>query len=152
MMSRYRNWMRFVLACGALLLTAPLWAMPPQMGGGFGDGPGGELFFMERMAERLELSDEQRVQVQQLFDKQREESRPFVRTMVKQRNAMLKLMEGDVFDESAARKLVSKQSAAMTELAVIRVRGRFEMQKLLTPEQREKMQHQLKRRMGPEPE
>ncbi len=137
MMSRYRNWMRFALACGALLLTASLWAMPPQMGGGFGDGPGGELFFMERMAERLQLSDEQRVQVQQLFE---------------QRKAMRKLMEGDVFDESAARKLVSKQSAAMTELAVIRVRGRFEMQKLLTPEQREKMQHQLKRRMGPEPE
>lgn len=136
---------RFRLAGAGLLLGAVLsataWAMPPGFGGDLHGGPGSDLFHLERMAERLQLDDEQRGRLEALHERHREQARPYVRTLVKSRRAMKHLMKADTFDEAAVRAVAAEQSAAMTELAVIKARGRFEVREILTPEQRAKLRH-----------
>lgn len=128
------------LLLGAVLSTAA-WAMPPGFGGDFHGGPGSDLFHLERMAERLQLDDEQRGRLEALHERHREQARPYVRSLVKSRHAMKHLMKADTFDEGAVRAVAAEQGAAMTELAVIKARGRFEVREILTPEQHAKLRH-----------
>jgi protein CpxP len=94
---------------------------------------------MERMAEKLGLTAEQRSAAERLHEQAREQSRPYVEQLGEQRSSMRALMEAETFDEAAVRDLMSKKQAAKTELGVIHARTRFEFGKLLTPEQREKL-------------
>ncbi|MBK6660759.1 MAG: Spy/CpxP family protein refolding chaperone [Proteobacteria bacterium] len=110
---------------------------------GAGGGPrgpfGGDLFSTERLASELALSDAQRDAVEQLMDETRKQARPYVRTLMAQHKAMRALSESDSFDENAVRQQAAQGVAAMTELAVIHARGGFELRKLLTPAQRDKL-------------
>jgi len=124
-----------------VVLSAAAWAMPPAFGGDFHGGPGADLFHFERMAERLQLDDGQRGRLEALHERHREQARPYVRSLVKSRRAMKHLMKADTFDEGAVRAVAAEQGAAMTELAVIKARGRFEVREILTPEQRAKLRH-----------
>ena len=124
------------LASGLLLASSIAWAGPTDM-------PGGpfarELFSSERLANELNLSDSQRSAVENLMEETRKQARPHVRTLLAQRQAMRALTEAETFDEAAVRAQAAQGTGAMTELAVLHARSDFEMDKLLTPDQREKM-------------
>lgn len=121
---------------GLLSLSAWAWAGP-------GAGPGGpfgrDLFSAERFASELELSESQRSAVEQLMDNARKQARPHVRKLMEQHKAMRALSEGASFDEAAVRAQAAEGSSAMTELAVIHARNEFELRRLLTPAQRDKL-------------
>lgn len=125
-----------LLALGLLSLVASAWAGP----GGPPEGPfGHDLFSAERLASELDLTDAQRSAVDALMDRTRADARPYVRTLMAQHKAMRALSEAETFDESAVRSQAAQGVAAMTELAVIHARTGFELRKLLTPAQRDKL-------------
>lgn len=130
----------------ALLLLAAVACLPAQAAPGGHGGPGGpfggldrELFMQEHMAAELGLDDAQRAAVEKVIAASREQARPYVKQIIEQRRDMEALHDAETFDENAVRAHVAKNQAAMTELAVIHARTAFEVRKILTPAQREKM-------------
>jgi len=130
----------------ALLLLATFVCLPVHAAPGGHGGPGGpfggldrELFMQEHMAAELGLDDAQRAAVDKVITASRERARPYVKQLVEQRSDMDALHDAETFDENAVRAQVAKTQAAMTELAVIHARTAFEVRKILTPAQREKM-------------
>lgn len=131
----HRPWMLSLWLLGLLTLGTDAWA-----GAGGPQGPfGHDLFSAERLASDLELSDTQRAAVEQLMEETRKQSRSYVRTLMAQHKAMRALADAATFDEAAARNQAAQGTAAMTELAVIHARSGFELRKLLTAAQREKL-------------
>ncbi|MGE0483112.1 MAG: Spy/CpxP family protein refolding chaperone [Gammaproteobacteria bacterium] len=126
-------------ALALLIFLAPgAWAMPPfgaQPHGGFG----GDLFFIENMAQKLDLDDAQRQRIEALMAEQREQARPYVKTLVETRRDMRRTLKADTFDEAAVRAIAERQAKAMIEMEILRARGRHAMQQVLTPEQRQQM-------------
>lgn len=104
------------------------------------EGPGGPF---ERLADILDLSDEQRRQIEEIRSAERTRTEEFRRQHDEARDAIEKLTSSAKFDESAVRTLAGKQSAAATELIVAQARTRNQIYALLTPEQR-----QLAERIG----
>ena len=142
---------RATLTAVILAAAGMVAAVPASAGGhGFHGGFGHDLYRMERLADKLDLSDAQRADFQRISDQSREQARPYVRQMIEQHKAMRKLMESDTFDEAAVRALAERGEAATTELAVIRARSAFEIRKILTPEQREKMAEKRRHHRHPE--
>jgi Spy/CpxP family protein refolding chaperone len=138
----------FVVWCiASLLITTSLaWAGPGgEMGGPFGR----DLFSTEHLASELELSDAQRTAVEQLMDDARKQARPYIHQLMEQHKAMRALLESDSFDEAAVRTQAAQGATVMTELAVIHARNVYELRKLLTPAQREKMKDMHGRRHAP---
>lgn len=131
----HRSWLLGICLLCLLSLGTYAWAGPGGAEGPFGH----DLFSAERLASDLELSDTQRAAVEQLLDDTRAKARPYVRTLMAQHKAMRALGEADTFDEAAARSQAAQGAAAMTELAVIHARSGFELRKLLTVAQREKL-------------
>ncbi len=125
-----------------VLTTSPLAARGGYMKGGHGDG----LFQIERIANELELTDEQRAEFERIESNGREAARSHVQDMIEVRKAMQQLLDADTFDEAAVRSLASRKSASMMELTIIRARKRFEFKSLLTSEQKEKLNHMHERR------
>ena len=128
-----------------LLMTAVSVAAEPGSGP-MGSPFGRELFMTEHLASELELNDAQRSAVERLMDQARDQARPYVRQLMEQRKAMRDLLDGENFDEGAARAQATKRGAIMTELMVIHARSEVEVRKLLTAQQREKMQKIRERR------
>jgi Spy/CpxP family protein refolding chaperone len=132
----FRSSLARLLSGGLMLASSIAWAGPTDM-------PGGpfvrDLFSSERLANELNLSDTQRSAVETLMEDMRKQARPHVRTLLVQRQAMRALSESEIFDEAAVRAQAAQGSGAMTELAVLHARSEYEMGKLLTPAQREKM-------------
>lgn len=122
---------------GAALVVVLVVALPAAAARGpgheFGHGFGRHL---DRMAEKLGLSDEQRGAIEAIHAASRTEAEP-LRTQVRaSRKAMHELMKAESFDEAGVRALVQQGSAAMAELAVLRARTGHAMRAVLTPEQR----------------
>jgi Spy/CpxP family protein refolding chaperone len=130
---------------------------PPGFGGpGEVGGPG--LHFLEhmlpRLAEELELTDAQQVQIQAILD----EETPAIESMREQlRNAHHAFREShppDEFDEAAVRAFAESQSQTHVELMVAGARTMSRVHNVLTPEQREQLQQMRgrhHRRGGPPP-
>ena len=97
-------------------------------------------FRAEHLASELELNESQRSAVEQLMDQARDQARPYARQMMEQRKTMRALKNAPTFDESAVRAQAAKGAIIMTELMVIRARSEAEVRKLLSPQQREKME------------
>lgn len=136
---------KLLTAIVAVLLLATVNVAAEPGGGPIGGPFARELFMAEKLASELELNDAQRSDVQRLMDQTRDQARPYVREMMEQRKAMHTLMVGETFDEAALRAQAAKGGAIMTELMVIRARSEVEVRKLLTPQQREKMEKMRKR-------
>jgi len=132
-----------VCALGVLTAGSQAWARP---GGAMGGPFAGDLFSTEKLAADLELSETQRSAVEHLMDESRKQARPYVRRLLEHHKAMRTLTEADSFDEAAVRSEATQGATAMTELAVLRARNLHELQKLLTPAQREKLQDRHGRR------
>lgn len=112
---------------------------------------GRDLFRAQHLASELELNETQRSAVERLMDQARAQSRPYVRQMMEQRVAVHALKNAESFDEAAVRAQATKGAAIMTELMVIHTRSEVEVRKLLSPEQRKKMEKMHDRRPSQTP-
>jgi protein CpxP len=112
-----------------------------------GRGPDGEFGkrqgamhqekFVQRMTKVLKLSDAQQKEVKSLASAERVAAEPLMAQLREKRQQLRKIGESATFDEAAVRSIAAAMGEIRTELMVIRVKTRTQIQALLTPEQRE---------------
>ena len=144
-------------AIPAALLAAPH-GPAHGFGGGFGPGAGGPFargFFAEKIADRLDLSDDQRVEIRTIFESYREEADGLGETMRVARQGLREQIQSDLFDETAIREAADLVAAVEADLAVLRAKIHSDVGQVLTPEQlaeakamRERMQEFAEERRG----
>lgn len=102
---------------------------------------------INRMADRLELSAEQRDKVRAIADKSRPALRAVHDKMRDNRQAMRTLMQQEKAGDSDIRKLAEARGKLVAEMTVLRARMKSEVHAVLTPAQRDKLkQHSEQRR------
>jgi hypothetical protein len=97
-----------------------------------------------RVAEQLNLSDEQRGQIKAIDEKTSTEARPYHEQLRTIGDQMREAMESDVFDEVRVRAILVKESELRIELKIIYLRSTSNLLGLLTPEQKAKF-HELQK-------
>ncbi len=132
-----------------LLLIAALAAAPATLDAagqrGFGHGPhtgafGSGGFLGERIADRLDLSDEQREQIRAVRESYSEETRLLVETLATERRALGDAIRADVLDEGLIREAAARVALIEADLAVQRARIGGDVRQVLTPDQFEQAQ------------
>jgi protein CpxP len=116
-----------------------------------GRGMAGERSFA-RMAEVLDLSDEQQRQIKAIRESEREKAAPLREALAENRQKLHEAIQAESFDEAAVRVLAASQAQARTELIVARARMQSRINAVLTPEQRvlaEKLRPLMKKGEGP---
>lgn len=115
---------------------------------------GGGLFGSEmhqaRMARMLDLSDEQRTQMQSIIDGARAEARRIAEGMVASHGQLREVVRSGTFDETKVSELAAAQGELMADKIVLKTRVRMQIQSILNPEQRERMEemHAKRRKHG----
>lgn len=121
----------------AALSTSMVAAQPGRHGGRFGgshEGPFGG-FMMERIADRLDLSDEQRSELAAILEAYRPESELLGETLSVTRKELDDQITADDFDEIAIREAAERSAAVRADLAVLRARIHTEVLQVLTEDQ-----------------
>lgn len=95
---------------------------------------------MERLAKRLDLSEEQRAQTKAISNKYRDMKVDLRDRMRQNRSELRELTRQADFDESAIRRLAEKQGDLKAEMIVLRARQRADLGTILTGEQRARLQ------------
>lgn len=142
------------------LMAGPVYAAPPVAGAtgqpesyAKGDrrhghrGEGG----IEHMAERLNLTAEQRGAIREIVDRQRPQMRELRDKMRANREQLQALGQGGALDETELRRLADAQGQLMAEMIVLRAKTRSEISAVLSEEQRrqrEEMRQQRHQRRG----
>ena len=131
-----------LLVAGVGLATA----QGPGMGKGMGaDGPrgmdmvDGPDFRFEHMAERLELTDEQRETIKGIHEKSREENLNLRKELMRLRNELQGEMLKDDPSEKAILSINEKMGDLRTRMKANRLKTRLAVREQLTPEQRDRM-------------
>ncbi len=87
----------------------------------------------------LQLSDDQRAQIKNIFANSRESIRPLHQQLQEKRTALREAMAASPFDEERVRSLAQELSSVETEMIVQRARLMNEALGVLTSEQRAKL-------------
>ena len=125
------------LAAAAALAIAPTLLLA-QRGDGHGPHHGrGQM--IERIFERLDLTDDQQEAVHNTMMEHREQTRQLAEEKIAKRRALGQAIHADFFDESAVRQAAADVAAVDADLAVMRAQMFQEINKVLTAEQREHM-------------
>lgn len=138
-----------VAALVAGLMTASAFAFPGRgcsggaHGQGWGDGHG-----IERMAQWLDLSAEQRTSVRAIEDKYRTQLRSLRDRMTDSRKALREATAQSEPDDTKVRMLADAQGKAMADMIVLRTRMLVEMQLVLTDAQRAKLRDLRERKLS----
>jgi Spy/CpxP family protein refolding chaperone len=111
-------------------------------GPGHGHGRGGPLFHMLR---RLDLSDDQKVQIRGLVEEARPRLQPLVEQAVQTRKAVFQAVAAPTFDEAAVRAASQAAAQAATDLAVERARLTSQVRAVLTADQQAELDQKLQR-------
>lgn len=98
---------------------------------------GRQLFHMMKLADELDLSKEQRTEIDRILDEARPRAREYVYALGDGRDELRALGEETEFDEPRVRALAEEHAQAMVELIVMGARVSAEINAVLTPEQRE---------------
>jgi Spy/CpxP family protein refolding chaperone len=101
---------------------------------------------IERMADMLDLTKEQRDKVRAIVDKSRPQTRELRDKMADNRNQLRTLAQQGSPKEADVRKLADTQGKLMADMIVQRTKVRTEIHAVLTPEQREKLQQRFEQR------
>ena len=109
-------------------------------GGMFGDHM--LLFY----AHKLDLSDAQQSQLQDIIAKEKPALKPLFQQLAQTRHQIRQIEESDTFNETQVRTLAAQQSETMTELIVQRARIESEMLQILNPNQKTKFKELMKKR------
>jgi protein CpxP len=110
--------------------------------GGEGRGEGREGgFFGGRFAEKLNLTDAQKAQMQQIAERFRENTKALRRQGRGEREGEgFDAFKGGTFNESAVRAAAQARANRQVEMEVARARMMYEMYNLLTPEQKAQLE------------
>jgi len=139
-----------ILILGAALLVAaavaaqpapdPVW--PGGGPGGPGAGPcwrGGPGTGMQLMFDRLDLSDEQRQQIEALVEEGRKQRLAYQKDLLRLRHDLQGEMLKDAPDAGKVRKLAARIGELRTQMQTSWLEQRLAVRKLLTPEQRDQL-------------
>lgn len=108
-------------------------------------GPG-EGMRIERLAQRLDLTDEQQAQVKEIKDASWEKHQALREKMQNNREAMREAIESD--NTASIRSLADQKGDLIAEMSVLRANDRSKIKAVLTPEQQEEFADMKKRRFG----
>jgi Spy/CpxP family protein refolding chaperone len=140
-------------ALAGSVIAGLAYAMPPgggescqHAGHGMGFGHRGmdADSYIDRMAQRLDLTTEQRDKVRALVDKARPQTRALRDKMSENRKQLHALAVQGTAKESEVRKLADSQGKLIADMIVQRSKLRSEISAVLTPEQREQLQQRFK--------
>ena len=147
MKKSFKTLLATALVASSLGMASQVAAMPygggPDgcMRGGQHKGPGGRGFNVERMSNRLNLTEEQRTQVQAIVDGNSEQMTDLRTRMQQNRETMRQLVQQTPFDEEEVRKLADEQGDLKADMIVLRTQQRSEINAILSDEQRAQMQN-----------
>ena len=128
-----------------VLGTASAWACPGGRGGhGHRGGPG----MHGKMMEELNLTAEQKKEIDQLHEEMRAEAEPLKEKMRALRDKMHDLWSQDSPDEDAIMALQREKSAIHLQLSELRTEMKLDMMEILTPEQRAKFKEMKGKHKG----
>jgi len=99
-----------------------------ERGRGFGFG---------RMAEKLNLNDEQKAQIKQITDAERTKVEPIFAALKENHQKIEDLTSDGSFDEAKIQALATEQGNLSAQLIVEKERVKSQIFQILTPEQRE---------------
>ena len=135
-----------VVITGALLLALALVGLAqgrrpqgPPDGGGFHDGPGGPRGGLVPFARDLNLTDEQKAQIQKLTDSLEESTQALREQLRAQHGDEFAALKDGAFDEAAVRAAAQARANVQVELEVARARTMAQIYALLTAEQKAKI-------------
>ena len=118
---------------------------------GFGHRAGG----IERLAEKLNLSDAQKAQIKQIREASKAQNQPLRENMKSIRQQLNAAAADGNFDESQIQSLAAQQADIMAKLTVERLRAKSQTFAVLTPEQqtqaralKEQMKERFQNRKG----
>ena len=97
------------------------------------------------MTDRLDLSETQKANVEQILTANRKESEPYLTELANLRSDMHDLVKADEFYEEQARIRLETSTSAMVELMMLRARTLHDVRAELTPEQREEAEALLQK-------
>lgn len=133
-----------VLGLGAVFIFAQKGRMRH---GGFGDGFGGRGF--ARMAQKLNLSDEQKSQVKTIMEDSKTRVKPLMESLRENRKQAENLGQDGAFNEEQVNQIADSQSETMKQLFIEKEKTKAQIFAVLTPEQRTQaaeMKEQFKNR------
>lgn len=110
----------------------------PGHGPRFGHGPGDRLgggFMAEMIAERLDLSSEQRDQIRDIRESYRDQTEALMDSVRAARLELHDSIHAELFDESAVRAAAARVGEVEADLAVVRAQIANDIRQVLTPEQ-----------------
>ena len=126
----------------ALAATAALVIAPVTLLAQPGHGPGphhGRGQMIERIFERLDLTDDQKEAVHNTMSEHREQTRALHDEKIARHRALGQAIHADRFDESEVRRASADLAAIDADLAVMKARMFQEINKVLTQDQRDRM-------------
>ncbi len=123
------------------------WGGPPAgpMGGG---GDSQRLLHMLRMANDLDVTDEQITQIEGILENARPQFESLGEQLRTQGEAWREANDPAVFDEAAARQFAESQAALRADMMVQHMQTRAAVLSILTPEQREALEQIKNDRQG----
>lgn len=134
------------LTLAALLLTAAAVSAQPGRGRGCDDdGPG---LLNKRLAERLDLTDDQKESLEKLREERRDAMGDLRKQMRKLRHELQGQMLEDDPSEDAVVELTRRIGALRTDMQVERAKGRLALREVLTEDQRDELMMMRKRGGG----
>lgn len=106
--------------------------------GSFDKGRGGKRGFgFGRMAEKLNLSDEQKAQIKQITEAEKTKVEPIFAALKENHQKLEALTADGSFDEAKVQALATEQGNLSAQLIVEKERTKSQIFQILTPEQRE---------------
>ena len=129
---------------GTALIAAALVALAGTAGafGGNGRGPGraegGPGDRLERMAARLDLTDEQTAAIEKIHDEGTADAARLRKELRRARHELEGVMLEDAPKADEVRKLAREAGDLETDLRILHLEKRLAVRKVLTPEQRDK--------------
>jgi protein CpxP len=126
------------ILAGAAIVTAVSMAPVAATAHMGGDGPpsaGNHENHFKKMAKELQLTQQQKQQVKEIFAKNRPQAEPLMKQMHAERRALRSLVQADTIDEAAIRAQSAKIAAVEADLAVQHAHVAKEIRAILTPEQ-----------------
>jgi len=137
-MTDHRNWVLF--AAAAVLLAVPALAQPGPGSPCPGYGPCGPAMmghgmFTERMQYRLDLTDDQKLQIDSMIKAHQAEFAPFHEEMKQARLALYDAIHAETIDDAAIRDAAARVGELEADRAVARAEMFQKVRATLTPEQ-----------------
>jgi protein CpxP len=130
-----------VIVLAVMLVFAGIVSAPVYAGDeGCCKGPRHHGPCCKHMWKKLGLSDQQKKQIKEIFEKDRTACKPVMEKLFTERKALMSLEQASPVDEAAIRAQAGKVASVEADLAVMRAKVGEQVRKVLTAEQNKKLQ------------